>query len=492
MGTTVTNKTSLAYSVEATPGNLAGSPVWKSAEYNSVPGWGAQIEKVARNPISPMRQRQKGGVVDVSSAFQVETDLTMESVNDFMDGFFFAKWRGQALFAPTAVITTAYTVPSGGALTAGALVFARGFTNAANNGLKVVGSGSTGTSVVILGGGLVAETPTAAQNATLEVCGVQAAAADVAVNAGGNLTSTTLNFTTLGLIPGQVCFLGDTGAAFQFATAADRGWFRIKTIAANLLTIDKRSAVFAADTGTGKTIRIFFGRFLSNLSVNDANYQEKTLQFEMAFNNLGVTPGVAEYQYAKGSYCNEVKISAPLTSKATVSYGFVGFDTPPPSTTRATNAATPVQPVERAMFNTVSDVGRLRVTNVDETGLSSYIKSATLMLRNGASAEKVIGSLGAVGMNFGNIEADVELEGLFTQSETVTAIRDNRTVTYDMALKNGDGGLFFDIPSATIEGGDLSLPVNETVKIGSKIVAFQDPTLGYSMSLSTFPYIPAS
>jgi len=491
MGATVTNKTSLAYSVELTPGNLAGSPVWKSAEYNSVPGWGAQIEKVARNPISPMRQRQKGGVVDVNSAFQVETDLTMESINDYMDGFFFSKWRGQAVFAPTAVGASAYTVPIGGpTLVAGTLVFARGFTNAVNNGLKVVGAGSTTTSIAVTG--LAVESPTAAQNATVEVSGVQGASADITVNAGGNLTSTTLNFTTLGLIPGQVCYLGDTGAAFQFATAADRGWFRIKTVAANLLTIDKKSAVFAADTGTGKTIRIFFGRFLANVHVNDANYQEKTLQFEMAFKNLGVTPGVDEYQYAKGNYCNEVKISAPLTSKATASFGFVGFDTPPPSTTRASGASAPIQPVQKAMMNTVSDVGRLRVTNVDETGLTSYIKSMTLMLRNGASPEKAVGYFGGVGMNFGNIEADIELEGLFTQSETVTAIRDNRTITYDFALKNGDGGLFFDIPAATLEGGDLSLPVNETVKIGTKVSAFPDPTLGYSMSLSTFPYIPAS
>ena len=48
MGTTNTNKEALAYSVEATPGNLAGSPVWKSAEFNAVPGWGAQIEKISR------------------------------------------------------------------------------------------------------------------------------------------------------------------------------------------------------------------------------------------------------------------------------------------------------------------------------------------------------------------------------------------------------------------------------------------------------------
>lgn len=491
MGTTNTNKEALAYSIEATPGNLAGSPVWKSTEFNAVPGWGASIEKVSRNPISKLRQRQKGTVVDVNSAFAVETDLTMESVNDFMDGFFFSKFRGQAVFVPTAVGASAYTVPIGGpTLVAGTLVFARGFTNAANNGLKVVGAGSTTTTIAVTG--LVVESPTAAQNATVEVCGVQGASADITVNAGGNLTSTTLNFTTLGLIPGQVCYLGDTGAAFQFATAADRGWFRIKTVAANLLTIDKKSTTWAADTGTGKTIRIFFGRFLSNVSVDDANYQEKTYQFEMAFKNLAVAAGNDEWQYAKGNYCNELKISVPLTSKVTASFGFVGFDTPPPSTSRAANAATPIQPVEKTLINTVSDTARLRITNVDESGLSSYIKSATLMIRNGASAEKAVGTLGAVGMNFGNFEAEVEMEALFTQSETITAIRDNRNVTWDMGFKNADGGLFFDIPTAQIEGGDLSLPVNETVKIGEKIVAVQDAVLGYSMSCSTFPYIPAS
>lgn len=492
MGAVLTNKVGLAYSVEATPGVLAGSPVWKGVEFDALGKFGPVISKVARNPVSKSRQRQKGSVTDLDSSVEFETDLTMESAKDFMEGFFFSSFSGQAPFAPTAVITTAYTVPVGPVLAAGALVYARGFTNAVNNGLKVVGAGSTTTSIVISGGGMVAESPTVVQNATVEICGVQAGAADVTVNAGGNLTSTTLDFTTLGLTVGQVCFLGDTGATFQFATAIDRGWFRIRAIAANLLTIDKKSEVYTADTGTGKTIRIFFGRFVSNVAVDAGNYLERTFQFEADLPNLGVTPGVAEYSYAKGNYCNELKISMPLTGKATANFGFIGLDATTPTTTRASGASTRTVPVQKAMLNTTSDMGRLRIANVDETGLSSYLKSVNLMIRNLASPEKALGYLGAVSMNFGNFEVDADVDALLTQSETLLAIRDNRTVSFDIGLKNGDGGLFFDIPSATIEGGDLSFPANETVKIGDKVVAFQDASLGYSLSCSTLPYVPAT
>jgi hypothetical protein len=492
MGSVLTNKMGLAYSVELTPGVLAGSPVWKGVEFDSLSKFGAVIGKVARNPVSKAMQRQKGSVVDLDSEVAFETDLTMENSKDFMEGFFYATFKGTAPLVPTAVITTAYTVPVGPVLASGTLVFARGFTNALNNGLKQVTTGSTTTSVAILGGGMVAETTTATQNDSVEVCGVQGASGDIQVNAAVNLTSTTLNFTTLGLTVGQVCFLGDTGAAFQFANAANRGWFRIRAIAANLLTIDNKSALYVTDAGAAKTIRIFFGRFVANVASNDGTYLERTFQFEADMPNLGVSPGVAEYSYAKANYCNELKITMPLTGKVSAMFSFVGFDTTTPTTTRAAGAATPILPVQKAMINTSSDMGRLGVKNVDETGLSSFMKSVNLTIRKTTSAEKALGTLGAVAMNFGNFESDAEIEALLTQSEALLAIRDNRKVLFSIGLRNGDGGLFFDAPSNTIEGGSLSFPLNETVKIGSKIMSNQDDTLGYSLSCSTLPYVPAT
>ena len=111
--------------------------------------------------------------------------------------------------------STGYTVPALGDLTAGLLIHAKGFPTAANNGLKVVASSSTGTE--IKASGLTAESLTAARGATVEVAGVQGDTADITLNSSGNLTSTTLDFTTLGLNIGQT--IGP--ALFEVTVEAD-------------------------------------------------------------------------------------------------------------------------------------------------------------------------------------------------------------------------------------------------------------------------------
>jgi len=492
MSRVATNTVSLAYAIEASLGVLAGSPVWKLVEPNAITAFGPKLGTVARNPISKNRQRRKGSITDLDSEAGLDADLTMEHFLDFAEGFVFASFNGPIKFGPmetndvTAVTSTGYTVAAGGALAQYTLVFARGFSTAANNGLKVVGASSTATEVKT--SGLTAEASPPA-NATLEVCGVQGAAGDITVNSGGNLTSTTLDFTTLGLTVGQAIWVGGSTAATQFATAANTGFARVTAIAAHLLTLDKKATTFVTDSGATKTIQLLFGKFLRNVSVDDGDYIERSFQFEGAYPDLGGV-GTDGYEYSIGNYCNEMTVDLPLTDKATISFGFIGTDTEAATTTRKTNADSPILPKQTVAFNTTSDVARLRVTKVDETGLSTYFKKLTLTIKNNVSPEKVIGVLGAAFMNTGNFEVDVDAQMLFTNTDVTAAIRDNTTVTIDFALKNDDGGLFFDLPAVTLGGGDKEFPENETVLINTPAMAFEDPTLGTSIGISLFGYLP--
>lgn len=498
MGRVLTNKTSLAQAIEVSLGVLPGSPIWRLLEPNAISTYGATIKTVARNPISKLRQKRKGTITDLDSAVEFEHDLTREVFIENMEGFVFATfttgpWKrsSESDTLAAAISPNRYTFATAvaGAPPSGTLLYARGFTNAANNGLHVVTTGST-TTVVNVVETLVAESPTAAQHATLTVCGVRSAVGDLDVNAAGNITSTVLDFTTLGLTVGQMVHVGGTLAANQFTNAANFGYARVSAIAANLLTLDKRANAFVTEANTTQTVDLLFGRFLRNVAVDNAAFLERSWQFELTLPNL-LNPGPGDmYEYAKGNLCNQVTFDLPLTEKAKTTFAFVGTDTPAPTSSRASGAATPVNPVQTEAFNTTSGIARLRILKVDETGITTCFKNLKVTLGNGVTPEKCLGTLGASFMNEGNFDVAIEAQLLFTDVEVPNAIRNNTTVTMDFVLKNNDGAIGVDIPSLTLGDGKKDFPVNESVLINVKGDAFVDATLGTSIGITVFPLVP--
>ena len=114
----------------------------------------------------------------------------------------------------------------------------------------------------------------------------------------------------------------------------------------------------------------------------------------------------------------------------------------------------------------------------------------TININNNVSPEKVLAVLGARYMNSGNFELDIEAQLVFTNSDVVAAISENRTVTMDMLLKNDDGGMALDIASMTLGAGDMEFPLNESVRINITGQAFKDEILETSIGVTFFPYIP--
>lgn len=480
-----TNKFSMRYAIEDTPGVLT-STEWKLLEPNDITTWGGEITTVPRDPISDRRQRRKGVPTDLDSNVEFEHDLTLEVFTDFAEGFAFANFTGAEVKKPTACDTDSYTVPSGDILAQNTLVYGRGASNSTNNGLKVVDTGATATDVPVTTA-LVAETFSAVNNVTLEVAGVRGASGDLTLTVSGTtgtLGSTTLDFTTLDIVAGQFIHIGGLTATNQFDNGY--GYARITSVAANAVGLDKLDSALATDTGTGKQIDILFGRFLKNVGVNDANFLERTITFEGDFTSSLTN----RYEYPNGNYCNTMALNSPLTDKATITYGFVGLDTPIPTSSRKTGADTPILPVQTAAFSTSIHIARLRITEVDETGITTDFSDLTVTINNNAGPEKILGTLGATEVNIGNIEVGIEGQALFTSSAVIEAIRNNDTVTMEFIYKNGDGAIALDIPSMTLGDGSREFPRNETIKINETGQAFEDATLGSSIGISLFPVVP--
>lgn len=510
MGRVLTNTTSLAYAIESSQGTLPGSPVWKELEPNGLNQYGATITTTPRSPISRSRQRRKGTTTDLDSSVEWEGDLTLEHFLDFAEGFVFARAANPTIIRHlqsgagfnslaadddlAGALLAGYSHSAlSAAIPAGTLVLARGFTNDVNNGLFEVDASGTTTATPIVSGAQVDETPTQAANASLDVAGFRFAGDDLSIVVGSGIatiTSAADDFTTKGLTPGQVIHVGGVLAANQFGAGASFGFGRIVSIATSTLVLDKVSSTLVTDNGVGDTVDLLYGRFIRNVDTDHADFLERYFQFEAGFPNLG-NPG-DEYEYAIGNLSNEMAFTIPLTDKATVNFGFVGQDTEVPTSSRKSGASTPVRPVQTSAFNTSSDIARLRIQKVDETGITTCFKSLTLNLRNNVSPEKCLGTLGSSFTNYGNFEVDVEAQLLFSDSRVSAAIRNNETVTMDFIIRNDDGAIAVDIPSLTLGGGDREYPVNESVLINTTGAAFEDAVLGTSIGISIIPILPAA
>jgi hypothetical protein len=535
MGQVLTNATALAIAREETPGVLGATPEWLTLEPNSIGTFGATTRTVARSPISRLRQRRKGTIVDLDAAAEFEADVTGAALANALEGFFFRSFgNGDLLFRGSAVTATGYTVAALSASQAArlqntangprSLIHAAGYTTTTNNSpgaVKVLDTAvpvaATDTELVIAGG-LTVEG--AVSNAEVSLAGVRCDEGDIAFSIVGNIgtlssgngAGTAVDFTTLGLEPGQRIHVGGLTAANRFGNSGGAvngsfGGCRIRTITANAMTVDKIDAALLPSDGTndgaGGTaveVDLLFGRFVANATTDNALYQEITHRIEGTLPNLFQPEGQAAvanpngYQYVSTAFSDGLNVALPLTDKATATFGYIGTDAVEPvdDSERATGAATPIEPLQTGAYNTTLDLFRLGVQDVDDVGLTTDFKSLNFALLNNVTPEKVLGVLGARFVNFGNFEASLTGAALFTDPEVPRRIRQNTTVTGGFGLRNDEGAFFMDLPSGTLSSGGVEYPVNETVRIDLTLTSFVDPTFGTSASASLFPVYPAA
>ena len=465
---TRTNATSMAVAVgcEAT-----SDTVWYNVAFNDIGSFASTLDKVSRTPISLDRQNRKGSVTNVTAAPAFTIDNTLDFMYLFAPIMHFTKWKGDASpRAVSAVTASAYTVTTGAALTEGTLVIARGFGKQANNGLKSVEGGATATSIPVTG--LEAETPSVTHS--LHVAGHRGATADIGMNAEGDLTSTTLDFTTLGLSVGQYIYVTEL---------TTDGYARVTDITANILQLDNHRDTPVADDGSGKTVDLLFSAWCRNVSVDSPDFSVNHMMIEVGYD----LPGGRAYEYADVAVMNTVGISLPLTDKSTLEIATVSKDIQPATTTR--RVGTWVDLTANELFNTSDDLGRLRLNDIDGNGLTTYFTECTVNVNNNVNPKNILGVLGAADILYGNFEVNDSMTTLFTDLKVTQALRDNTTASLELVLQNNDGAMLIDQPELTLGGGEKSFPVNDAVEIGLTNDVFGS-RFGYTQSVSMFRYVP--
>lgn len=518
-----TNNTSLRFAIESSVGVLPGSPLWRIAEFDTIGAYGAQITTTVRRPISQDRGRKKGTVTDLDSSVEFETDLTMDAFTDFAEGFVFSEFvnvefdlkSSTGTLPPPVATTSTWTIDSASATLAGkvqfsggqfaTLVYAKGYSNAANNGIKPITAdlAAAGTAITVAATLVVEVPPT---NASLQVCGVRVLNdADLTLTVTGS-TATLVsaaaitNWGSFGIKKGMFIYIGSAtslGAvqnALGAGGTASYGYARVTADSTSgTLLLDKLDDTLVTAAGAATFAQdILFGRFLRDVPVTadtaDNRYLERTYQHEVSYPDLGGV-GVDEYEYAIGNFVNEVSFNLPLTDKATLSYGFIGTNSDDITPTRKTGASAAISPLRTTAFNTSSDIASI-TTDVVSSASEICFKSLTVTLRNNVSPEKCLGTLGARFVNSGVFEVNLEGQMLFTNKAIVNAIKNNTTVTFLSIIDNEDGAIALDIPEMTLGDGGREFPVDQSVLVNITGQSFTSSNYGFNVGISVFPIVP--
>lgn len=497
------NVTGLRYAEETTIKNLPVTPIWYPLEPNSYSDFGGQLTTLARNPINPSRQRKKGVITDLDASGGFNQDLTQTNLTRLLQGFFFAGIREKKTTAPMNAPANAFTaVDAGtdtytasaattfGSFVAGDLIFASGFSDSANNGLKHVASSTAST--VVVDEGLVTEASPAV-GAKLQVVGIEFEAAAVSISAAGSyprLTSASFDFTDLGLIPGEWVYIGGDATPTKFVTAANSGFARVHAVAAGYVEFDKTSQVFVTEVGTGLTVQMFFGSVLKNED-DPTLIVRRTYQLERT---LGRDDDGVMSEYLLGSVPNELTLNVKQADKLAVDLTFVSTDNEQRDGTEGVKTGTRPGLVDAPAFNTSSDFSRIKLSIVDGNAASiplfAFLTDMTLTVNNNVKPNKAIAVLGAFDVSAGTYEVGGKLTAYFASIEAVRAVRNNTDVSLDMAIVKNNAGLLWDMPLIALGDGRLNVTQDESITLPLDTNAAES-LFGHTLLLNEFPYLPS-
>lgn len=488
------NKTGLRFVREASNRVLPGSPVWLPLEPNNYKDFGASYKKVARNPINANRQMRKGVTTDLDVMAGFQEDMTYFGTQTWIEGLFCADFRKKAEVAVSSVAasTTDYEPASGGAaFKASDLVLASGFTNPANNGLKVV-TGVPGTSSVpASGGGLVDET---GSTGTLVAVGYEFAAGDAEIDASGHLISTAKDLTELGLIAGEWVFLGGDTTGTMFGTATNNGFARVLSVAPHAIVFDRSDATLATDAGMGKTLRIFYGRVLKNELA--ANIKKYTYQFERTLGAPDDTSTDQQSEYIVGALFDMAVLTFNTADKITYETSVIGatYET---AAAGALKAGTRPAVHTDAVFNSTNHIRSAKMYVAGQSdALFAYMSDFAFTFKNNVKVNKAVSVLGGFSTSLGQLQVTANANAYFADIAAVNAVKNNSNVGFNVIMCRDNQGIILDLPLVSLGDGKSKVaqdtPITLALTIDAATAVDLNPATDYTAMMVFFDYLPTS
>lgn len=489
------NETGLSYAEEASLGVLPVTPRWIPLEPNSYEDFGGELTLLARNPINSSRQRKKGVITDLDASGGFNQDFTQTNTTDILQGFMFADLRTKIGSAVDEVSATQYELPDTTGFAADMLVFASGFENTPNNGVKLV------TAVDVTGlnvAGLAVEASPPA-DAKITLVGRRRASGDVSISVTGgfpSLTSTGGGLDTIGLIVGEWVYLGSDTASARFANNV--GYARISSIASGAIRFDRTTWTPVTEAGTGKTIELYFGTVLKNEL--GALIKRRSYQLERQLGAPDTSnPNDFQAEYLVGAIANELTVNVEQADKINIDLSFIAINNDQRTAGEGLKTGTRVVLDESDAFNTSTDFVDMRLfvnstTTSNPTALFAYLMDYTVSINNNASPNKAVSVLGAFDVTAGTFEVSGEATAYFTTVEAIQAVRRNADVSFFTVIAKDNYGWILDMPLIALGDARLDVEQDEPITLPLTMDAATavklNKQMDYTLLWVFFSYLP--
>lgn len=370
-------------------------------------------------------------------------------------------------------------VASGGtSFVAGHLARLTGFTGENNVGVHEVDS-STGTTVVLAGTPTLDDEAAPPLGARIKAVGFVGVSGDIEAAAGA-LTSTTLDFTTIGLVKGQWLNIGGAATGDKFATEAVNAWVRISgDITANNIPLDNLPSGWTTDSGAGKTIKVWFGDVLKVGTSPQYLTQEKVVLDQ-------TTP-----QYRKYPDCvvNSLDFTVEAGTRITGSVDFLGSNE---VVALSSFDAAAVDASSGNIMNGVNNVARITFDGSDIV-TPNFSRRMSLSLRNNLREQMAIGTLGLIGIGAGDCDVNVTLNAYYGDATYYAKFNGEDTFSLNLVMaKATDGvkqGYVHSLPKLKCENGEaVSNSRNQDMMVEIQSRALKDSVTGTSYQIDAFDY----
>ena len=487
------NETELSIAEEASLGVLPVTPNWVPGEPNTYDNFGGELTLLARNPINKSRQRKKGVITDLDAAGGFNTDFTQTNQQSLLQGVMFADTRRKTNVPVTAVSGTSYTVADGTLFPVGAVIFASGFSTAANNGRKVVtANGATIVSVA----GLTAEGSPPA-TAKIEIVGYQGSVS-VTANPGALPTLDGLPAIIVSLMfAGEWFFVGGDGAGNAFTNEVNNGFKRIYNSNGTSITIALSQTTMVTETAV-TNLQLFFSTSIKNELGTLIKRRSYQLERQLGAPD-DAQPSKIQSEYLIGAVANEYTLNIETANKITADISFVAIDAEQRTATQNIKTGNRLPLVESDAFNTSSDFAMLRLNIIDPINanpnpLFAYITEATVVINNNVTPNKAVGVLGAFDVTAGTFEVSGDITAYFSTIEAVQAVRHNANCEINFAVVKENAGFVCDLPLVALGNGRLDVAQDEPITLPLSMDAATavkiNPLTDYTALWAFFNYLP--
>jgi hypothetical protein len=305
------------------------------------------------------------------------------------------------------------------------------------------------------------------------------------------------------LFEGMWVCVGDDGTDQSFVETENNGLKRVRNIANTYLEFDKSTLPMVVDAGTGKTVRVIWGRVVKNENGQDDDHPIVRTSFQLE-RSLGAPdeaqPTQIQGEYLTGSIPNEFELTVEQANKVTASLSFMSRSHEVKTAAEGLKSGTRPVLADADAFNSTSHVARVSLAVIEEgneapTDLFAFIMDMTLTINNNVSANKAIKFLGAFDNTAGTFEVSAELNAYFQSVEAISTVRDNADGTLDITFAQGNQGITLDLPLVSFGNGLADVQQDEAIMIPIETAAATgaaiDTALDYTLLVQFWDYLPS-